>query len=205
MNQPWIYMCSPSRCPLPPPSPFYAASLKFKESSIHQWVFTSSLIWQFHPEANIRCWHQQGRVGVRGLKSLGQGSYLALKAPTALQQRDLGRAAQRRRSARQTGRNTSVEGLYSPRGATETFQAGKAHDLNCNNHSSCCCETSVEARASQEVTAENQWDMLGQRNGPGNENFFLPSSVAKRRIYQGLSAEDMFKTVEIRKHQLRDI
>ena len=21
MNQPWIYMCSPSRCPLPPPSP----------------------------------------------------------------------------------------------------------------------------------------------------------------------------------------
>jgi len=47
--------------------------------------------------------------------------------------------------------------------------------------------------------------MPGHRNGPGNENFFLPSSVAKRRIYQGLSAEDMFKIVEIREHQLRDI
>lgn len=63
--------------------------------------------------------------------SSGQGNDLALKAPTALQQSDLGKAAQRTRSDRQTGRNTIAEGLYSPREAAEAVQAGKAHDLNC--------------------------------------------------------------------------
>ena len=49
MNQPWIYMCSPSRSPLPPPSPSHPSGSFKKKKTISQVILTCRRVWVPRP------------------------------------------------------------------------------------------------------------------------------------------------------------
>ena len=49
MNQPWVYMCSPSRSPLPPPSPFHPSGSSQCTSPEHLSHASNLGLWSISP------------------------------------------------------------------------------------------------------------------------------------------------------------